>query len=293
MYLVINIFILILVLFIYIHICNNINSSNYLEIYEVEYTSKENLDDLCNTKQPIIFNNILLNNNISKEYLLDEFKNFNINLLNVNDIHNNISIPIMLQEAEELFKNDNSNNYISINNNNFLNETTLIKLLKNNDKILRPVGVSVMEYDILIGSRNSYTNLLMEYSVRNFIYVNSGSIEVTLTPFLYDKYLYSKKNDESMNKISDINIYNVNEKHKNNYNKIKFLQISISTNQLLFIPNYWYYSMKILEDNTLVSLYKYKTYSNCISLLPQYLLQYLQKHNIKNNYVNKAISKLH
>ena len=291
MYLVINIFILILVLFIYIHIYNNINSSNYLEIYEVEYTCKENFEDLCNTKQPIIFNNIVLNNNISKEYLLNEFKNFNINLLNVND-NNDILIPIILQEAEELFKNDNSNNYISINNNNFLNETTLIKVLKNNDKILRPIGVCVMNYDILMGSSNSYTNLVMEYSFRNFIYVNSGSIEVTLTPYLYEKYLYSKKNDELMNKISDINIYNIHEKHKSNYNKIKFLQIKVSTNQLLFIPNYWYYSIKLLEDDTLVSLYKYKTYTNCLSLIPEYMLQYLQKHNIKNNYVNKAVSKI-
>ena len=235
MYLIINIFILILVLFIYIHISNNINPSNYLEIYEVEYTSKENFEDLCNTKQPIIFNNILLNNNISKQYLFDEFKNFNINVLNVNDVHNNISIPILLEESEQLFKNDNSNNYISIKNNNFLKETSLIKVLKNSDKILRPIGVCVMEYDILIGSVNSYTNLSMEYSARNFIYVNSGSIEVTLTPFLYENYLYSKKNDEMMNKISDINIYNTHEKHKKNYNKIKFLQIKVSCNQLLFI----------------------------------------------------------
>ena len=293
MYIIINIFILIFVLFIYIHICNNINPSNYLEIYEVEYTCKDNFEDLCNTKQPIIFNNIVLNNNISKEYLLDEFKNFNINLLNVNDINNNIYIPIPLKEADELFKNDNSNNYISINNNNFLNETTIIKLLKNNDKIIRPIGVCVMNYDILIGSTNSYTNLVMEYSFRNFLYINSGSIEVTLTPSLYEKYLYSKKNDEAMNKISDINIYNIDEKHKNNYNKIKFLQIKVSANQILFIPNYWYYSIKLLEDNTLVSLYKYKTYANCLSLMPEYLLQYLQKHNIKNNYVNKATSILH
>ena len=292
MYLIINIFILIVVLFIYIHICNNISSSNYLEIYEVEYTSKENFEDLCNTKQPIIFNNIPINNGLSKQNLFDEFKNFNINILNINDTHNNISIPILLNESDRLFKNDNSNNYISINNGIFLKETTLIKVLKNNDKILRPYGVANMDYDILMGSTNSYTNLLMSYSIRNFIYVNNGSIEITLTPILYEKYLYSKKNDELMNKISDINIYDINEKHKNNYNKIKFLQITVKAGQLLFIPNYWYYSIKILEDDTLVTLYKYKTYTNCISLLPQYFLQYLQKHNIKNNYVNQVISKI-
>jgi len=292
MYIIINIFILILVLFIYIHIYNNINSSNYLEIYEVEYTSKENFEDLCNTKQPIIFNNISLNNSLSKQYLIDEFKNFNINLLNVNDEHNNISIPILLADSETLFKNDNSNSYISVNNTNFLKETTLIKVLKNNDMVLRPIGVANMDYDFLLGSINSYTNLSMSYSVRNFLYINSGSVEVTITPLIYEKYLYSKKNDEMMNKISDINIYNINDNHKSNYNKIKFLQVKVKTGQLLFIPNYWYYSIKILEDDTLVTIYKYKTYSNCISLIPEYLLQYLQKQNIKNNYINKAVSKL-
>ena len=233
-----------------------------------------------------------MNNSLSKQYLIDEFKNFNINLLNVNDEHNNISIPILLDDSKTLFKNDNSNSYISVNNTNFLKETTLIKVLKNNDIVLRPIGVANMDYDFLLGSINSYTNLSMSYSVRNFLYINSGSVEVTITPLIYEKYLYSKKNDEMMNKISDINIYNINDNHKSNYNKIKFLQVKVKTGQLLFIPNYWYYSIKILEDDTLVTIYKYKTYSNCISLIPEYLLQYLQKQNIKNNYINKAVSKL-
>ena len=49
--------------------------------------------------------------------------------MNINDVHNNISIPILLQDSEQLFKNDNSNNYISIKNSNFLNETSLIKVM--------------------------------------------------------------------------------------------------------------------------------------------------------------------
>ena len=68
MNILINLLIFCIVLFFYIHIYNNIKTSNYLEIYEVESPSKEKFEELCNLKQPLLINNInLIEDNINYE----------------------------------------------------------------------------------------------------------------------------------------------------------------------------------------------------------------------------------
>ena len=58
MYLLINFLILILTLFFYIHINNFIKTSDYLEIYEIENPSKDELNDFCRVKQPLLIKNL-------------------------------------------------------------------------------------------------------------------------------------------------------------------------------------------------------------------------------------------
>ena len=48
MLIIINILILCVVLFLYIHIYNHNKTSNYLELYEMENVSKEKLEDILN-----------------------------------------------------------------------------------------------------------------------------------------------------------------------------------------------------------------------------------------------------
>ena len=56
MYILINFLIFVITLFLYIHIYFHIKCSNYLEIYEIENISKQNIEEIYNLKQPFLFN---------------------------------------------------------------------------------------------------------------------------------------------------------------------------------------------------------------------------------------------
>ena len=55
MYILANILILLITIFLYINIYFNLNTSDYLEIYEIDNISKEKFEELCNIKQPLFF----------------------------------------------------------------------------------------------------------------------------------------------------------------------------------------------------------------------------------------------
>ena len=44
-----------LVLFIYLHINFHLKQSNDLEVYEIDQPSKEKLEEICDIRQPVIF----------------------------------------------------------------------------------------------------------------------------------------------------------------------------------------------------------------------------------------------
>jgi hypothetical protein len=284
MYILINLFILAIILFLYIHIYFHIKKSNYLEIYEVENLSKEKLEELCDLKQPIIINNLDITNSLTIESIKNSYARFDINLVNMSNSSDSLSIPINLSDSIDLFNKDISCMYISYNNFDFLEETTLNKNFKNNDLFLRPYTISNIYYDIIFGSVNSYTNLNYNLNYRNFFYINSGSIEITLCPPKNHKYLYVKDANDNLEYISKIDINNVDESYKKEFDKIKLLRIVIIKGQTIQIPAYWFYSLKILEKDTLISSYKYRTFMNNVAILPQLAVKFMQDNNIKRNF---------
>lgn len=290
MYILINLIVLSIVMFLYIHIYFNIKTSNYLEIYEIENLSKEKLEELCDLKQPIIFNNLEVNNNITIDNMISNYSTFDINIINRTNSSDQLNLPISLAESKELFSKDNSSIYISENNIDFLEETTLDKNFGSNDLYLRPYTNSNIYYDIILGSKNSYTQFKYNLNCRNFFYVNSGSIEITLCPPKNNKYLYVNQMNTNLEYISKIDINNVDDCYKKDFDKVKLLRVTLNETQTIQIPAYWFYSIKLLDDNTLVSSYKYRTFMNNVAIIPQLITKFIQDNNIKRNFT-KIIDK--
>lgn len=307
MYVLINLLIFLVIVFLYIHIYNHLDTSNYLEIYEVDEIPKEKFEELCNLKQPLIINTVSINNNVTIQKLLSNYSGFDIKIMNINQCYNqnynqsceqfnndstqsdisNINpmpLPIKINTAIQLFNNDISGIYYSEYNSDFIQETTLEKNFENIDLFLRPYGVSNKFYDLILGSKNSYSNLRCHLNSRNFLYVNEGSIEVTMCVPNDIKYLYVNKNYETMEYVSEINICNVESKYMQNFNKVKFLRVTIPRNKIIQIPPYWFYHIKILEDNTLITSFKYRTIMNNISIIPDLFIKFLQDNNVKRNF---------
>ena len=288
MYILINILIFLITIFLYINVYFNLHTSNYLEIYEIDNISKEKFEELCNIKQPLFFDSINLNMNISFpniniDYLKNIYGNFDICVFD--NSNSNLSVPVNFISACELFNKDFSSNYISEYNYNFLEETTLIKTFKSYDFFLRPPNITNSFYDVIFGSKNSYTKFKYSLNYRNIFYVNDGAIEITLTPPSNKKFLHINNFNDDLDYYSDIDIFNVDDKYKKDFNKVKFLRKILNKGQFLTIPAYWFYCIKILENNTIISSYKYRTYSNNLAILPNIVHNFLKRNNIKRNFI--------
>ena len=56
MKIIIGFFIFCLVLFIYLHVQFHLKTSEDLEMYEIDDPSKDKLEEICNIRQPVLFN---------------------------------------------------------------------------------------------------------------------------------------------------------------------------------------------------------------------------------------------
>ena len=110
MQILINFIIFIVILFLYVHINYHLKTSNDLEIFEADKLAKDNLEEICNFKQPVLFNfdNTEIIENISSKNMQDNYKSFDINIRNIKDydLDDNTFLPINYNNAQKLFIND-------------------------------------------------------------------------------------------------------------------------------------------------------------------------------------------
>ena len=286
MNIIITIFIFILVLFIYLHIYFHLKTSDDLEIFEVSNLSKDRLEEICNLRQPITF---MLDINCFEKLKLNEVLNsygsFDIKVRDMSGNNSVIYLPYMFSKAIKLLEDDKKQLFFSEENSDFLEETSLIKNLKLNDAFLRPNNILFSKYDYMLGSKDSKTPLRYEQNFRNYLVILSGSATVKLTPPKNTKYLHTEKDYDNFEYISKINPWNVQKEYEIEFDKVKCLDVELEESKLLFIPAYWWYSIKFNSSDTVILAFKYTTYMNAAALIPEYFKYFLQKQNIKHKVI--------
>ena len=270
--------------FFYLHIKYNYQTSNDLEIYNIQDVSKDKFEEVCDLKQPIIMPFHINNDKLNKEYLLMQYGNFNLNVINKNE---NVNAPLHFNSSNKLFLNDKTKMYYTENNIDFLQETGVDNILQSNDSFFRPTMVSECVYDIIYGSTNTHIPLRHEINYRNILYLHNGSCDIMLSPPKSKKYLHATNYYYNMKFVSKVNPWDVQDCYLADVDKIKFLNISLEKNKILIIPPYWWYSIKFKKDTELY-FFKYNNYTNNISILPYLIRHMLQKLNTKIKY-NKIL----
>ena len=165
-------------------------------------------------------------------------------------------------------------------------EPSGLKLYTYNDSFLRPPLVSKCDYDYMSGSQNSNTPLRYELNYRNYFYVVEGEIKVKLIPPSASRYLLEEKDYDNFEFRSPINPWNVDKKY-NDYEKVKSLDIVVQPGTILYIPPYWWYSIYYTKMSSICS-FKYRTYMNTVTILPEIVMNFLQEQNIKRETVAKV-----
>ena len=148
--------------------------------------------------------------------------------------------------------------------------------------------VSNCSYDYLAGSNGTCTPFRYDLNYRNYYLVTEGTVKIKLAPPRSDKYLYTYKDYENFEFRSPVNAWNVQQQYRPDFDKIKCLEVVVKKGQIIFIPAFWWNTMRF-EDDASVCAFKYKTYMNTVAMFPQLFMRFLQSHNVKRNIVsNKA-----
>lgn len=282
-----------IVLFFYIHIYHHFKTSNDLEVYEIERGSKEKLEEVCNLKQPFLFNfdePVVQHTDL---YNLDShYQSFDINIRKhvtedaVVDLGSDVddTVPLPLDKALALFKQDTTASYFTEMNQDFLTESGIGKHIQYDDAYLRPPFVTNCVYDLLTGSKGASTPLRYDMNYRNYYLVTHGSCEVRLLPPKYSKYLYPQNDYENFEFKSPIHVWGVQGKYKADYNKAKHLHVVLNPGKVLYIPPYWWYSIRFNKRTSITSM-KYRTVMNNVSMAPWFGMHFLQLYNVKRNTI--------
>ena len=268
----INIIIFCIILITYLHIKYHLKVNNDIDIFTVYENRKENIEEICKLKQPFKF--LYINEQLIKFTQLDHlFKNYGKNNIHVKKYEEDQCLPIKLENLKDLFSNDISNNYISVNNSEFLQETNINKYFEKDEKI-KPNLVSNKKYDLIIGKKGVSTKLKYELYYRNFLYVTTGQCRVKL-------YSPQNKNNLPLNKNYEVFEYSVNKNpFLENMDGYSGSEIVLNPGEILFIPPYWFYAL-CFEDNSSLCSFHYGTYMSNLSLLPEFIKHFFQKQNIK------------
>jgi len=281
------------VLFLYLHVFFHLKTSDDLEIYEIDNPSKEKLEEICDLRQPILFEytNERILETCQRKSILNSYGAFDVKIRNVKETpkeESGLHIPIAYSNALTIVNEDSKQKYLVENNMEFLEETSIIKSFKYNDNFIRPYMVSSCNYDFIIANNGVQTPFKYELNYRNYILVTEGDIKLKLAPPKSSKYLYQEKDYDNFEFTSPINPWDIQSQYKADFDKIKCLNISMKKGQILFIPAYWWYSIEFGENASIAS-FKYKTYMNMVAISPHIIMNLLQSQNVKRNNLKKMV----
>lgn len=270
----IDLFVIMLTIIIFsFHINNQYKKNEFVDIYEIRYHDNYALNQACNIKQPFVFyrDKEITIINLTKNKQLLTVKNSNdYYKQNTNkDILSTHGTTLMCEVAYVLMKNDQTSTYFSENNQQFIEESGLKSTMLKMDKELQPLYPIHSLYDLLLGSENVTTPLRYHTSTSRFIYSINNTIIIKIASWKYTKYLKEIKDNYNVEYRSSINVWidNDTNPHYHLLNNIQFIDIELKKGMILYIPPYWWYSIKYSTNESIVLQYTYSTLLNHIAQL--------------------------
>jgi len=293
---IIAIFIFLIILFLYIHIVDQYKRNDDLDILEMDYENNVELQKVCNMRQPFVFEFKMVCDDFFHKLCFDTLLQFKNNELKLKDRkeyfkENPDSIDHIMLAANSCYKVieiDSKAHYYTENNEEFVQETGLQKYFKEVDPYLKPNMTVQTYYDILFGSKKCYTPYRYHNNYRYFLCVTSGRINVKICTYKSRKHLYPIDDYENYEFRSCVDPWRRQEKHKKEFDKLDFLEFDVHEGFMLYIPPYWWYSIRFDTVDTFVTSMTYNTPMNIISNIKPLSMYFLQQMNIHKKILGTA-----
>ena len=282
----ITVLIFTIVVFLYVHIIDQYKKSEDLEIYELDYVSNNDLQTVCNIKQPVLFefkNDITLEN-------VQKNGSYDVKVRDSNDLTDYVMLKF--DSFKTLIDTDGESHFFTEGNHDFIEESTLYDSFSTMNSFLKPVFSIHTKYDIMMGSKDANTPLRYHTNDRLFLMVSFGKIRVKMTPWKSRKYLHPISDYDNYEFRSPIDAFNntKNEEYMNDVEKIKFLEFDVLEHYVLYIPPYWWYSIQYSDSDSVVLGVTYLSGMNMIANSPDLIKYYFQQYNTTTKVVRTLIT---
>lgn len=269
MILLVDLILFICIFFIYIHFVNEWKICESLELFETDYTDYYEFLSVCRLKQPFVCKYYLHN---------DDIFNINWDLLNEIHIYNKNDSSDVIGSYHTMLSLIDKGNFYTQHNHQAIASCDIYDILNSNSEFIKPISNIQTTYDIYIGSKDITTTLQYHNSSSLFLLGLKGSQTIRLFP-------WSSIQRDNIDFVhyeftSQQNVWN-----KPNENMI---EVELRKGQLLFIPPYWWYSIKHGIQSHILSV-SYISLINSITHIPYKLQSMIQQQNILPAYsvVNK------
>jgi len=257
----ITIFLLCIVL--YIHIYYHLKVSDEENIFEIDYTDKVNLEEVCDLRQPFTMEieNTL---NMKSEQLKSR----------LNIVHQKRQ-----KEEKDTSENDDAdksdkkeeNNEIvtkiySEHNKELLSDETIQTSIKSFEKTIIPEFTIQNVYDIVVSDENFSTPFVSNFNHRNYLYFSEGNATI--------QFVSHKHNDKLEHHIDYELLQKVSTDVPSRVKGVTIKSINVKAGEFVYIPPRWWYSINF-KSRSLVVKFQYKTLMNVIAHTPMYIYSYI------------------
>jgi len=286
--------IFLVVVFLYLHIIQEYTKSEDLEVYEMDYQTREHFQEVCSVKQPFLFEFLTQAPEVFDSMTLTEIgaqTEDEIHVFDTKDYIENtesvdfISLPF--RSAAKLIETDPHAHFFSEQNHVFLEENGFHKKLETLNPFFKPAfGTIRTRYDLLFGSKKANTPLRYHTHSRHLLCVSQGKIRVKMTPWKSSKYLFPIKDYVNYEFRSAIDVWRPLSKYGHEMDKLKFLEFDVFSGHVLNVPAYWWYSIQYSNDpTTTVFSYTYDTVINRLAHSHDICMYLLQQQNMVRKIV--------
>jgi hypothetical protein len=294
----VSIFLFLLVLFLYVHLQHQYKKSEDLEIYELDYSTNAELQEICDLKQPILFQIHMfeeareLQSYLSLSNIIPDKKE--VNVRDIRDYYKDhyLSIPslrLSYSSANGLLDTDPKGHFFSDSNAELISDIPELRTsFSQLDGIFAPSFSVFSKHDLLFGSNNAYTPFRYHTESRRFLFVGDGAgIRIKMTPWKSSKYLSPVNDYEDYHFWSRVDLW----KDSRETNKIKCLDFIVNPGFVVYIPPYWWYSIQFIDskNRSSVASYTYMSPMNMMANIPNWTYYFLQQQNM-NKIMVKTIS---
>jgi hypothetical protein len=260
--------IFICVMFLYIHIIDQYKTSQDMEIYELDYKNNENLQETCGIRQPVIvrgctFDPPVINTESNNHSLIIKDSRD----MTIRDVEmDTIQLPV--RSAIKLLNTDTHSHFFSESNHgDFVDESLRNQLSSTFDESLKPPFVTINStYDFMTGSKDAVTPFRYHTEFRRFLAVASGKISVKMACWNARKQMPPILKDYAQYEFrTPLDVWSSSSSSSSPPSTLSFLEFDVFPQDILYIPPYWWFSIKYAEKNTHIYGITYTTLMNMFS----------------------------